>query len=149
MAKKIKTILKLNLPAGEATPAPPTGPILGQHGVNIMDFCQKYNQATADKKGRVIPAQVIIYEDRSFDFQLKLAPVSEIIKKKLGLKKGSGQTGREFAGQLTRTQLEEIAKEKIADLNTSDPEAAEKIIAGTAKSMGIKIEKEKNGPKTS
>jgi large subunit ribosomal protein L11 len=140
-AKKIKTTIKVNLPAGEASPAPPLGPALGQHGVAIMDFVKAYNEATADKKGQIIPAVITVYEDRSFDFETKLAPVSEFIKKKISLKKGSGATGRETVGTLTQKQVEEIAQDKMTDLNTTDLEAAKKIVAGTAKSMGIKIQK--------
>lgn len=138
--KKVKTILKLNLKAGEANPAPPIGPALGQHGVNIMDFCKAYNESTQDKKGQVIPAEVTIYEDRSFTFITKLPPVSELIKKALRLEKGAKTTGPEVVGTLTQEQLEAIATEKMQDLNTTDLEAAKKIIAGTAKSMGVKVE---------
>lgn len=140
MLKKVKTILKLNLPAGEATPAPPVGPALGQHGVPIMDFVRAYNEQTVDKKGQIIPAVVTIYEDRSFSFVTKLPPVAELIKKKLGLEKGTGSTGRETIGALSQTEITEIAKEKIEDLNTKDLESARRIVQGTARSMGIKIE---------
>lgn len=139
-SKKIKTVVKVNLTAGEATPAPPLGPALGQHGVAIMEFVKAYNEKTASFKGEIIPAVITIYEDRSFDFVIKKAPVSEMIKKSLGLEKGSGTTPREIAGTLTNAQVEEIAKEKMADLNTEDLEAAKKIVAGTARSMGVKIE---------
>lgn len=140
MAKKIKTIIKLNLPAGEATPAPPVGPALGQHGVPIMEFIKEYNAATQKLKGQVIPAVITVYEDRTFTFITKLPPVSEMIKKKLNLQKGSGKAGSEVVGKLTRQQVEEIAKEKMRDLNTDNLEAAKKIVEGTARSMGIKIE---------
>src|SRR3989344_1826574 len=110
-AKKIKTIVKVNLPAGEASPAPPLGPMLGQHGVAIMDFVRAYNEKSADKKGNIVPAVITIYEDRSFDFELKLAPVAELIKKKIGIAKGSGTTPRVTAGVLTAAQVEEIATE--------------------------------------
>ena len=140
MAKKIKTIIKVNLPAGEATPAPPLGPALGQHGVAIMEFVKAYNEKTNSMKGQIVPAVVTIYEDRSFDFEIKKAPVSDMIKKALGFEKGSGATPREIAGTLTKNQLEQIAKEKIDDLNTKDLEAAKNIVAGTARSMGVKIE---------
>jgi len=136
--KKIKTILKLNIEAGKANPAPPIGPALGQHGVNIMDFCKAYNAKTKKMKG-VIPAQVTIYENRSFDFVLKKPPVSEYIKKKLKLEKGSQEAGRKTVGSLTDKDLEEIAKEKMADFNTNDLEAGKKIVAGSARSMGIKV----------
>lgn len=140
MAGKVKTVIKVNLKAGEATPAPPLGPALGQHGVAIMDFVKAYNDRTASMKGEVVPAVITIYEDRSFEFETKKAPVSEIIKKKLGLEKGSGATLKEMVGTLNKSQLEEIAKEKMDDLNTEDLEAAKKIVSGTAKSMGIKVE---------
>jgi large subunit ribosomal protein L11 len=138
--KKIKTTIKVNLKAGEASPAPPLGPALGQHGVAIMDFVRQYNERTASMKGQVVPAVITIYEDRSFDFITKLAPVSNMIKKELGLEKASGTTGRDWVGSLSNAQLEKIAKEKMKDLNTEDLEAAKKIVAGTAKSMGVKVE---------
>ncbi len=141
MAKKVKTQIKLNLPAGEATPAPPVGPALGQHGVPIMDFIKEYNARTAKQKGQVIPAVITVYEDRSFTFITKLPPVAALIKKKLSLAKGSGKPNTEKVGKLTKAQVEEIAKEKMADLNTDDIEAAKKIVAGTARSMGIDVEK--------
>lgn len=139
MAKKIKTVLKLNLKAGEATPAPPVGPALGQHGLPIMDFVRAYNEKTADKKGQVIPAVITVYEDRTFTFITKLPPVSELIKKKLRLEKGSAKPGRESAGTITQEQAKEIAIEKLEDLNANgNVEAATKIVLGTARSMGIK-----------
>lgn len=141
MAKKVKTQIKLNLPAGEATPAPPVGPALGQHGVPIMDFIKEYNARTAKQKGQVIPAVITVYEDRSFTFITKLPPVAALIKKKLSLAKGSGKPNTEKVGKLTKVQLEEIVKEKMADLNTDDLEAAKKIVAGTARSMGVDVEK--------
>ncbi len=140
MAKKVKTILKLNLPAGEATPAPPVGPALGQHGVPIMDFIKEYNARTAKLKGQIIPAVITVYEDRSFDFITKLPPVAAMIKKKLGLEKGSGKPNTDKIGKLTKAQVEEIAKEKMADLNTDDLTQAIKIVKGTAKSMGVETE---------
>jgi LSU ribosomal protein L11P len=140
MAKKVKTVIKLNLPAGEATPAPPVGPVLGQHGVPIMDFIKEYNARTAKLKGQVIPAVITVYEDRTFTFITKLPPVAEMIKKTLSLQKGSGKPNKEKVGKLTKAQLETIAKEKLADLNTDDLEAAKKIVAGTARSMGVEIE---------
>ncbi|KKS95755.1 MAG: 50S ribosomal protein L11, large subunit ribosomal protein L11 [Candidatus Gottesmanbacteria bacterium GW2011_GWA2_43_14] len=139
-AKKVKTILKLNLPAGEATPAPPVGPALGQHGLAIMDFVRAYNEKTADKKGQVIPAVITVYTDRTFSFITKLPPVTEMIKKALSLEKGSQKTGREPAGSLTRAQAEIIAKDKMGDLNCDTLDAAVKVIEGTARSMGVKIE---------
>lgn len=140
MAKKIKIILKLNLAAGEATPAPPVGPALGQHGVPIMEFIKEYNAKTAKMKGQIIPAVITVFEDRSFTFITKLPPVAAMIKKKLSLQKGSGKPNTEKVGKLTKVQLEEIAKEKMGDLNANDIEAAMKIVAGTARSMGIDVE---------
>lgn len=139
-AKKIKTVVKVNLSGGEASPAPPLGPALGQHGVAIMDFVKAYNEKTSQMKGQVVPAVITIYEDRSFDFEIKKAPVAEMIKKRLGLEKGSGTTPREMVGTLTKGQVEEIAKEKMDDLNTEDLAAAMKVVEGTARSMGVKVE---------
>ena len=139
-SKKIKTVIKVNLQAGEATPAPPLGPALGQHGVAIMEFVKLYNERTAQMKGQIVPAVITIYEDRSFDFELKKAPVSEMIKKELGLEKGSGATPRDIVGTLGKTQVENIAKEKIDDLNTDNINSAKSIVAGTARSMGVKVE---------
>lgn len=140
VAKKVKTIIKLNLPAGVATPAPPVGPALGQHGLPIMDFVRAYNEKTADKKGQIIPAVITVYTDRTFSFITKLPPVAELIKKKIGVEKGTGKTGRETVGKISKAQIEEIAKEKMADLNCDTVEAAAKIVAGTARSMGVKVE---------
>ena len=139
-AKKVKTVVKVNLQGGAATPAPPLGPVLGQHGVAIMDFVKQYNDKTSDMKGQVVPAVITIYEDRSFDFEIKKAPVAEMIKKALGLEKGSGTTPRQMVGTLSNSQIEAIAKDKMDDLNTTDIEAAKKIVAGTARSMGVKVE---------
>ena len=139
-AKKIKTVIKVNLPAGEATPAPPLGPALGQHGVAIMEFVKQYNERTQEMKGNTVPAVITIYEDRSFEFVTKLAPVADMIKKELGIEKGSGTTPKEIAGALSQEQLTKIAQEKIKDLNTEDLDAAKKIVAGTARSMGITVE---------
>ena len=139
MAKKIKTTLKLNLPAGTANPAPPVGPALGQHGVNIMQFVQAYNEKTKDKKGQIIPAVVTIYEDRTFTFVTKLPPVSEMSRQALKIQKGAGLAGKETAGTLSQTQLAAIATVKLQDLNTKDLEAAKRTVAGTARSMGVKI----------
>ena len=139
-AKKVKTVVKLNLSAGEATPAPPVGSILGQHGVAIMDFVKAYNEKTAEMKGEIVPAVITIYEDRTFIFEIKKAPVASMIKKELGLEKGSGTTPKEIAGTLTKAQVEKIAEQKMTDLNTDDLEAAKKIVEGTARSMGIKVE---------
>ena len=140
MAKKIISKIKLNLSAGEATPAPPVGPVLGQQGVPIMDFIKEYNARTADKKGDIIPVVITVYEDHSFDFITKLSPVSDLIKKELGLKKGASEAGRETVGKLNQVQIEKIAKEKMVDLNTVDLEAAKKIVAGVAKSMGVTVD---------
>lgn len=139
MAKKIKTILKLQIPGGAANPAPPIGPALGQHGLNIADFCQKFNAATKDKAGDIIPAEITVYEDRTYDFILKTPPASELIKKAIGIKKGSGKPLKEKVGSITKKQLEEIAKIKMPDLNAHDLAAAAKIIAGTARQMGVEI----------
>ena len=138
--KKIKTIIKLNLPAGEATPAPPLGPTLGQHGLPIMDFVKSYNEKTKDQKGNIVPGVLTVYVDRTYTFETKLAPVSAMIKKELGLEKGSGEAGKVEAGRLTKDQVRKIAENKLPDLNTSDIDAAAKIVEGTARSMGIKIE---------
>lgn len=140
MAKKVKTIIKLNLPAGEATPAPPVGPALGQHGVPIMEFIKEYNAKTVKLKGQIIPAVITVYQDRTFTFITKLPPVAAMIKRKLNLQKGSGKPNTEKVGKLTKKQVEEIAKEKLNDLNTQDVEAAMKVVGGTARSMGIDVE---------
>ena len=141
MAKKVKTIIKLNLPAGEATPAPPVGPALGQHGLPIMEFVKTYNERTADKKGQIIPAVITVFEDRTFSFITKLPPVAEMIKKAAKIEKGAKLPGREQAGIITKEQVEAIAKEKLADLNCGeDVAAAKNIVAGTARSMGVKVQ---------
>ena len=137
--KKIKVVTKLNLKAGEANPAPPVGPALGQHGVNIMDFCKAYNEATKDKKGQMIPVEITIYEDRSYTFVTKLAPVSELIRQHLRLEKGASNPGSETVGTLSKKDVEEIATAKLKDLNTKNLEAAMKTVAGTARSMGVKV----------
>ncbi len=139
MAKKIINLLKLNLPAGTATPAPPIGPILGQSGINMMDFLKKYNDATQDKRGQVIPAEITVFEDRSFTFVLKLPPVSEMIKQTLKLKAGSKTAGTETIGKLTQDQVRAIAEQKLPDLNTTNLESAMKTVAGTARSMGVEV----------
>lgn len=140
MAKKVKTFIKLNLPAGTATPAPPVGPALGQHGVPIMDFIKEYNARTADKKGQIIPAVITVYEDRSFTFITKLPPVAEMIKKAIKAERGSGVPNKQKIGKLSKADLEAIAKEKMEDLNANDIEAAMRIVAGTARSMGVDVE---------
>ena len=140
MAKPIKTTLKLQLPAGAANPAPPIGPALGQHGVNIQGFCKEFNDKTQDKKGEVVPVVINVYEDRSFSFIMKVAPASELIKKAAGAKKGSANPLKDKVGKITKTQLKDIAEKKMADLNAHDINAAMKIIAGTARQMGVTIE---------
>ena len=140
MAKKVKAIIKLQIQAGKANPAPPVGPALGQHGLNIMAFCKQYNERTANQAGSIIPVEITVYEDRSFTFVTKTPPVSDLVKRALGIEKGSGATGTESAGKLSRAQLREIAQIKLKDLNATDIEAAERIIEGAARSMGIEVE---------
>lgn len=137
--KKVSGFIKLQIPAGAANPAPPVGPALGAQGVNIMQFCQAFNAATADKQGDIIPVEISVYEDRSFDFVCKTPPAAQLIKKELGLKSGSGVPQRDKVGQLTQEQLTKIAEIKMPDLNANDIEAAKKIVAGTARSMGVTI----------
>ena len=139
MAKKIKTLIKLNIPAGEATPAPPVGPALGQHGLPIMEFVKAFNDRTLSKKGNILPVVITVYEDRTFSFLTKEPPVAEMIKKTLSLEKGSGNALKEPVGTLTAAQVKQIAEAKLPDLNTKDLEAAMKVVEGTAKSMGVKI----------
>ena len=140
MAKKVIAIVKLALSAGKATPAPPIGPALGQHGVNIVMFCKDYNARTADKQGLIIPVEISIYDDRSFTFILKTPPASVLLSKAAGVDKGSGTPNLHAVGTITHNQLTEIAETKLQDLNTNDVAQAKKIIAGTARNMGIKIE---------
>jgi large subunit ribosomal protein L11 len=140
MAKKIKTYIKLAIPAGSATAAPPVGPALGQHGLPIMDFVKAFNERTADKKGSTLPVVITVYEDRTFDFITKEPPMSELVRKAIGLEKGSQKPGKEQAGTINRQQLEDVAKLKMPDLNTKDLDQAIKIVAGTARSMGIKVQ---------
>jgi large subunit ribosomal protein L11 len=139
MAKKVVTLIKLALPAGKANPAPPVGPALGQHGVNIMAFCKEYNAKTSDKAGMVIPVEISVYEDRSFTFILKTPPASVLIRKAAGVEKGSGQPNKDKVGSITRAQLKEIAETKMPDLNANDIEAAMKIVEGTARNMGVTL----------
>ncbi|ABV33040.1 MULTISPECIES: 50S ribosomal protein L11 [Pseudothermotoga] len=139
MAKKVVAEVKLQLPAGKATPAPPVGPALGQRGVNIMEFCKRFNAETADKAGMILPVIITVYEDRSFSFVVKTPPASFLLKRAAGLEKGSGEPKRKNVGKVTRKQLEEIAKIKMPDITANDLEAAVKIVEGTAKSMGIEI----------
>jgi large subunit ribosomal protein L11 len=141
MPKKIKAIVKLQIPAGKANPAPPVGSALGQHGVNIMGFCKEYNERTASQAGSIIPAEITIYDDRSFTFVTKMPPVADLVKKALGIPKGSGTSGRESIATLTKAQLRQIAQTKSKDLNAISIEAAERTVAGTARSMGIEVEK--------
>ena len=137
--KKVKALIKLYCPAGAANPAPPVGPALGQHGVNIMEFCKKFNEETRGREGLVLPAVITIYEDRSFTFIVKSPPVSVLLKQACGIAKASGNTPREKAGQITRAKVTDIAKQKQPDLNAHDLEAAARMVAGTARSMGIDV----------
>lgn len=139
MAKKIRAVLTLQLPAGKATPAPPVGTALGPHGINIVEFTKTYNERTAAQAGQVIPAQITIFEDRSFTFILKTPPAADLLRKAAGVEKGSSTAGRERVGSVTQAQLREIAQVKMVDLNANDIEAAARIVAGTARSMGIEI----------
>ncbi|MFP5503230.1 MAG: 50S ribosomal protein L11 [Candidatus Sericytochromatia bacterium] len=140
MAKKATGFIKLQLPAGKANPAPPVGPALGQHGVNIMEFCKAYNAQTSDKAGMVIPVEITVYEDRSFTFVLKTPPAATLITKAIGVEKGSGTPNKTKVGTLTKAQVTEIAKVKMPDLNATSQEAAEQMIRGTARSMGVLVE---------
>ena len=139
MAKKVVALIKLAIPAGKANPAPPIGPALGQHGVNIMAFCKEYNAKTSDKVGLIVPVEISVFEDRSFTFVLKTPPASVLIKKAIGIDKGSGQPNIVKVGTITRAQLKEIAETKMPDLNANDVEAAMKIIEGTARNMGVTV----------
>jgi large subunit ribosomal protein L11 len=139
MAKKVTAVIKLQCPAGKATPAPPVGPALGQYGINIMEFVKTYNERTAAQVGTIIPVEITVFEDRTFTFITKTPPAAELIKKAAGVPKGSGANKKEKAGKISRDQLREIAKMKMADLNANDEEAAMKVIAGTARSMGIEV----------
>ena len=141
MAKKVKAIVKLNVPAGKANPAPPIGPALAGHGINIMQFCKEYNARTQSKMGDIIPAEITVYQDGSFTFILKSPPTAELLKKAAGVEKGSGEPNREKIGTVTRDQLREIAKVKMKDMNAIDEEGAMKQIEGTAHNMGITVEK--------
>ncbi len=139
MAKKIRAVIKLQLEAGKATPAPPVGPALGQHGANIMAFCKEYNERTSSQAGSIIPVEIIVYEDRSFTFSLKTPPASDLIKKALGLEKGSPAQVREKVGTISRNQLRQIAEVKMKDLNANDIDAAIRMVEGTARSMGVDV----------
>ena len=139
MAKKVLTIIKLQIPGGQANPAPPVGPALGQHGVNIMEFCKQYNAATEAQRGNVIPVEITVYEDRSFSFVTKTPPAARLILKAAGVDKGSGEPHKTKVATISQSQVREIAQTKMADLNANDVDAAAKIIAGTARSMGITV----------
>jgi large subunit ribosomal protein L11 len=139
MGKKVTTIIKLQIPAGKANPAPPVGPALGQHGLNIMAFCKDYNARTATMAGSIIPVEITVYQDRTFSFVLKTPPATDLLKKAAGIEKGSAEPNRETAGQVTRGQVREIAERKMADLNTGDVESAMRMVEGTARSMGITV----------
>ena len=140
MAKKVKAIVKLQIQAGKATPAPPVGPALGQHGVNIMGFCKDYNERTKAYEGSIVPVEITVFEDRTFTFVTKTPPASDLLKKALNIEKGSGTTPTQMAGTITKAKINEIAKVKQKDLNALDLEGAARIIEGTARSMGIKVE---------
>lgn len=140
MAKNIKTVIKLQIPAGKANPAPPVGPALGQHGLNIGDFVSRFNEGTKEKMGDIIPVEITVYEDRTFDLKFKTPPASDLLRKATGVEKGSGKTPSVKAGKISKAKLREIAEKKMEDLNADNVEAAEKIIAGSARSMGITIE---------
>jgi large subunit ribosomal protein L11 len=141
MAKKILTTIKLQIPGGQANPAPPVGPALGQHGVNIMEFCKAFNAQTADQNGRIIPVEITVFEDRSFTFITKTPPAAVLIKEALRIEKGSGEPNREKVGRLTKAQVRSIAEAKMEDLNARDVDQAMLVIAGTARSMGVEVEK--------
>lgn len=140
MAKTVKTIIKLQIPAGQANPAPPVGTALGPHGLNIQEFCTKFNEATKDKTGNIIPVEIYVYQDRTFDLKLKTPPASDMLRKAAGVEKGSGDTPRTKVGKVTKAQIREIAETKMEDLNAYDVEKAMKVIEGTARSMGISVE---------
>jgi large subunit ribosomal protein L11 len=139
MAKKILTQIKLQIPAGQANPAPPVGPALGQHGLNIQEFCTKFNDSSKDRMGDIVPVEITVYEDRTFDFIMKTSPASELIKKAAKIKKGSGKPLSDKIGSITKAQLKEIAETKIPDLNTDDVNQAMKIIEGTCRQMGVEV----------
>ncbi len=139
MAKKILTVIKLQIPAGKANPAPPVGPALGQHGINIMAFCKDYNARTASQAGTIVPVEITVFDDRSFTFITKTPPTSDLIKKALGIEKGAQTTGKQKVGELSRAKLREIAQIKVKDLNVNSIEAAERIVEGAARSMGVEV----------
>ena len=139
MGKKVTAIIKLQIAAGKANPAPPVGPALGQHGLNIMAFCKDYNARTASMAGSIIPVEITVYQDRTFSFIVKTSPATDLLKKAAGIEKGSAEPNREEAGQVTRSQIQEIAEQKMTDLNTADVESAMRMVEGTARSMGITV----------
>ncbi len=139
MGKKVTAIIKLQIAAGKANPAPPVGPALGQHGLNIMAFCKDYNAQTVGMAGSIIPVEITVYQDRTFSFILKTSPATDLLKKAAGIEKGSAEPNREEAGQVTRSQIQEIAEQKMTDLNTADVESAMRMVEGTARSMGITV----------
>jgi len=141
MPKPVKTVIKLQILATKATPAPPVGPALGQHGLNIQEFCVKFNDATKEMAGDIIPVEITVYEDRTFDFRLKTPPAAELLKKAAGVEKGSGVPNKKKAGKVTQAQIREIAERKMSDLNTTDVDQAMRIISGTARSIGLSVEK--------
>lgn len=140
MAKKVENIVKLQIPGGKATPAPPIGPTLAQYGIDISEFCKQFNNATQDRKGETVPVEIRVFEDKSFEFKLKQPLTSELIKRAAGIEKGSGEPDKDKVGKITSAQLREIAKQKMEDLNATDIKAAMKIVEGTAKNMGVEIE---------
>lgn len=144
MAKKVKTVLKLQIEGGKASPAPPIGPALGQHGVNIMGFVKEYNEKTSSKAGSIVPVELTVYEDRSFSFVLKTPPAADLLRKAAGIQKGSGQPNRDKVGKVPASKIREIAETKMADLNAADVDGAMKIVAGTARSMGIDVDWNQN-----
>jgi large subunit ribosomal protein L11 len=139
VAKKVKTVIKLQIPAGQANPAPPVGPALGQHGVNIMEFCKAYNQQTMNQLGQIVPVEITVFVDRSFTFVLKTPPAAKLLLEAAGLENGSGEPNRQSAGSISRDKVRDIAKVKMSDLNTNDLEAAVRVIEGTARSMGLEV----------
>ena len=139
MAKKVKTVIKLQIPGGQANPAPPVGPALGQHGLNIAEFCQRFNEATRDRQGEVTPVEITVFEDRTYTFITKTPPAAELLKKAAGIQKGSGESLKKKIGKITRAQVKEIAEKKMPDLNAKDVEGAMRIIEGTARQMGLEI----------
>jgi len=139
MAKQIKTVIKLQIPAGQANPSPPVGPALGQHGLNIQDFCTRFNDQTKEMSGDIIPVEITVYEDRTFNFKLKTPPASDLLRKAASIEKGSGEPHKKKVGKVTKEQIKQIAEKKMPDLNAYSPDKAEKIIEGTARSMGVEV----------